>query len=81
VHLHTTAQNWQAKLQAATEAGCLRFDGALRGIGGCPMANDDLVGNMDSLLMMDYFKKTNQLPAINETALNKAIAMADRIFH
>ena len=81
VHLHTTAQNWQAKLAAANDAGCLRFDGALRGIGGCPMANDDLVGNMDSLMMMDYFKQNNQLPPINDAALAHATAMADRIFH
>ena len=48
VHLHSTEQNWKAKINAAYEAGCKRFDGALKGIGGCPMANDDLVGNMDT---------------------------------
>ena len=52
VHLHSTKQNWQEKLQAAVDAGCSRFDGALKGIGGCPMAQDDLVGNMDTELML-----------------------------
>ena len=48
VHLHSTSENWQQKLEAALAAGCRRFDGALKGIGGCPMANDELVGNMDT---------------------------------
>ena len=51
VHLHSTNKNWQQKIDAALEQGCTRFDGALKGIGGCPMADDELVGNMDSELM------------------------------
>ncbi|MGZ3845328.1 MAG: hydroxymethylglutaryl-CoA lyase, partial [Flavisolibacter sp.] len=47
VHLHSSPSNWKAKLEAAVNAGCQRFDGALKGIGGCPMAQDDLVGNMN----------------------------------
>ncbi|HET6995471.1 MAG TPA: hydroxymethylglutaryl-CoA lyase, partial [Chitinophagaceae bacterium] len=46
VHLHSTPGNWREKLDAAVKAGCRRFDGALKGIGGCPMADDELVGNM-----------------------------------
>ncbi|CAF0881444.1 unnamed protein product [Rotaria sordida] len=57
VHLHSTATNWQDKLAAAVDAGCKRFDGALKGIGGCPMAQDDLVGNMDSELMIGYLEE------------------------
>ena len=61
-------------------AGCLRFDGALNGIGGCPMAGDELVGNMDTLLMIDYFNQKKVLPALNEQALEKSIRLANEIF-
>ena len=53
--------NWKEKLQAAIDAGCTRFDGALKGIGGCPMAQDDLVGNMDSEKMIAHFKEQHLL--------------------
>ena len=80
VHLHSTFQNWQEKLDAALSAGCFRFDGALKGIGGCPMANDELVGNMDTELMIPYFQSKNLLPALNEDALKTASMMASNIF-
>ncbi|MBN8717869.1 hydroxymethylglutaryl-CoA lyase [Hydrobacter penzbergensis] len=80
VHLHSTAQNWEAKLTAALDAGCLRFDGALKGIGGCPMAQDDLVGNMDTLLMIGYFKERGFLKEINEQAMYNCLQIADSIF-
>ena len=80
VHLHSRRENSLEKLDAAFSAGCRRFDGALMGIGGCPMAGDDLVGNMDSLLMVNYFKKKNVLTVLNEAALNKSTAMASEIF-
>ncbi|CAN5587225.1 hydroxymethylglutaryl-CoA lyase [soil metagenome] len=80
VHLHSTINNWQEKLDAALTAGCLRFDGALKGIGGCPMANDELVGNMDTELMIPYFQSKYLLPALNEDALKTASMMASNIF-
>lgn len=80
VHLHSRRENSMEKLDAAYRAGCLRFDGALRGIGGCPMAGDDLVGNMDSLLMLDYFRKKNALPKLDELALERSRQLADEIF-
>ena len=80
VHLHSRRENSIDKLEAAISAGCRRFDGALNGIGGCPMAGDELVGNMDSLLMIDYFKKKNVLPVLNEEALEKSIRLANEIF-
>lgn len=80
VHLHSTALNWKAKAAAALEAGCTRFDGALKGIGGCPMAGDDLVGNMDTELMIPYFKEEGLLPALDMEALQKCSAMAAEIF-
>ena len=61
-------------------AGCRRFDGALNGIGGCPMAGDELVGNLDSLLMIDYFREKNLLPKLNEEALQASSLMAGEIF-
>ena len=80
VHLHSTPLNWQQKLDAAIAAGCLRFDGALKGIGGCPMANDELVGNMNTELMISYFQNKQLLPAINEKALEEALLIAADIF-
>lgn len=75
VHLHSTPANWKAKLEAALQAGCQRFDGALKGIGGCPMAGDELVGNMNTELIIDYLK----VP-LNKEALEKSISLANKIF-
>ena len=80
VHLHSAAQNRKEKLDAAFNAGCLRFDGAVNGIGGCPMAQDELVGNMDTVFMIDYFKKKNLLYNLDEEALQKSITIANEIF-
>jgi hydroxymethylglutaryl-CoA lyase len=80
VHLHSTSFNWKAKLDAALQAGCRRFDGALKGIGGCPMAGDDLVGNMDTTLMIPYFNQLNLLNNLNEQALSECIDVANGIF-
>lgn len=80
VHLHSGPSNWQEKLDAALRAGCKRFDGALKGIGGCPMANDELVGNMNSELMIGYLKERALLPALAEDALDKSLKMAAEIF-
>lgn len=80
VHLHSAPQNWKPKLKAAVDAGCQRFDGALKGIGGCPMAADDLVGNMDTEQMIGYFKDRGLLPAIDHAALSNSLAMAEQVF-
>jgi hydroxymethylglutaryl-CoA lyase len=80
VHLHSTAVNWQAKVDAALEAGCLRFDGALKGIGGCPMADDELVGNMDTELMIPYFQQKGLLNNLDMDALASCSRMATEIF-
>jgi hydroxymethylglutaryl-CoA lyase len=80
VHLHSTKLNWKEKLQAALDAGCKRFDGALKGIGGCPMAQDDLVGNMDSEKMISYFDEHNFFNNYNKEALAKSLRIADEIF-
>lgn len=80
VHLHSTSKNWRQKIDAALAEGCKRFDGALKGIGGCPMANNELVGNMDSELMINYFRQLGYCKQINSDALNRSIEMADEIF-
>ncbi len=80
VHLHSTAANWQVKVDAALQAGCSRFDGALKGIGGCPMAGDVLVGNMDTGLMIPYFNQQHLLNGIDLKALEKCNRMASEIF-
>jgi hydroxymethylglutaryl-CoA lyase len=80
VHLHSAATNWKAKVDAALRAGCKRFDGALKGIGGCPMADDELVGNMDTELMIPYFEQLGFLKNINKEALQKSSLLASEIF-
>jgi len=80
VHLHSTSLNWKQKIDAALDAGCRRFDGALKGIGGCPMADDELVGNMDTELMIPYFSKLNLLDNLDTNALKKASQLASEIF-
>jgi hydroxymethylglutaryl-CoA lyase len=80
VHLHSTITNREVKLEAAANAGCKRFDGALKGIGGCPMAQDELVGNIDSVFMIDYFKEKQMLNNLNEDALSKSLQLASQIF-
>ena len=80
VHLHSTQKNREEKLDAAFNAGCLRFDGALNGIGGCPMAQDELVGNIDTVFMIDYFKERKLVNNINQDALQKSIQLANEIF-
>jgi hydroxymethylglutaryl-CoA lyase len=80
VHLHSTPYNWKEKLEAAVDAGCKRIDGALKGIGGCPMAQDDLVGNMNSEWIIDYLEENGLITNINKAALEKCLDLASRIF-
>ena len=80
VHLHSTPENWKEKLDAAVKAGCQRFDGALKGIGGCPMADDELVGNMNSELMINYFEQHKLLDGLNKEALTESLRIAGEIF-
>ncbi|MEC4005011.1 hydroxymethylglutaryl-CoA lyase [Flavobacterium sp. SUN052] len=79
-HLHTTPDKWHEKVDAAYKAGCRRFDGAIQGFGGCPMAKDDLTGNMPTEKMLSYFTEqkanTNTSPMSFESAYN----VASRLF-
>jgi hydroxymethylglutaryl-CoA lyase len=80
VHLHSTPVNWMEKLDAAFKAGCRRFDGALKGIGGCPMADDELVGNMNSEWMVDHFEQEGIATGLSKEALENSLAIASQIF-
>lgn len=80
VHLHSKPDNWKEKLEAAVKAGCNRFDGALKGIGGCPMADDELVGNMNTEFMIDFFEEHNIFKGINKEALAESLQIAEEIF-
>lgn len=74
-HLHTTPSSWFEKINAAYNAGCRRFDGAIQGFGGCPMAKDELTGNMPTEKLLSYFtsKKAHDLNAMSfESAYNEA---------
>ncbi|CAH0995084.1 Hydroxymethylglutaryl-CoA lyase YngG [Emticicia aquatica] len=65
-HLHSTPNTWKEKIEAAFSAGCTRFDGAFLGYGGCPMADDELVGNMATENLLDFFQPNQHLKKINE---------------
>lgn len=75
-HLHTTPTKWREKIDAAYKAGCRRFDGAIQGFGGCPMAKDELTGNMPTEKMLSYFTSAKVGSGVNwmvfEAAHNKA---------
>ncbi len=75
-HLHTTPSKWHEKVDAAYKAGCRRFDGAIQGFGGCPMAKDELTGNMPTEKMLSYFTTvkadTSVKPMSFEASFNKA---------
>lgn len=79
-HFHSTPQKWEEKLAAAYDNGCRRFDGALGGFGGCPMALDDLVGNIATENLLQFLKKRGSLPAINQDALAEAQALVPEVF-
>lgn len=83
-HLHTTPDKWFEKIDAAYQAGCLRFDGAIQGFGGCPMAKDELTGNMPTEKLLSYFttqkENTNTSPMSFESAYNEATKLF-REFH
>ncbi|MGL1889517.1 MAG: hydroxymethylglutaryl-CoA lyase [Reichenbachiella sp.] len=80
VHLHSDLESSIGKIEAAYLAGCQRFDGAINGFGGCPMADDKLVGNMATETLLEYFKGHNIKIEYNQKALQKALNMAPNIF-
>lgn len=79
-HLHTTMEEWQGKVEAAWNSGCRRFDGALKGYGGCPMAKKELTGNMPSEKMIDYFIQNNIETGLDIDALHQSLSKSSMIF-
>jgi hydroxymethylglutaryl-CoA lyase len=80
VHLHSSPGNHREKLAAAFDAGCRRFDGAIGGIGGCPMADDELVGNMDTVSVVSYLKSKNLCDELDMDALAYSVQLSREIF-
>lgn len=79
-HLHTRPDAWQEKVEAAYNHGCRRFDSAMKGLGGCPMAEDELVGNMPTENLVNYFTRHNVKLGINDSAFNEAMRIAGITF-
>lgn len=79
-HFHTKPTEWKEKIDAAYNNGCRRFDGALKGYGGCPMADDELTGNMPTENLIHYFNEKKSELEIDEVKLSGAIAEADNLF-
>ena len=79
-HLHSSASNFNEKIQAAYDAGCRRFDGSILGIGGCPLADDNLVGNIPTEKMIEIFENKSEDLSINKQALNNSLKIATKIF-
>ena len=79
-HLHSNPKTALEKIDAAFKAGCKRFDGAIKGFGGCPMAKDDLVGNLATETILAYLTQKGFAPEINQEAFAKSLLLADEIF-
>jgi hydroxymethylglutaryl-CoA lyase len=79
-HFHATNDNWQLKLHSALMAGCRRFDGAIGGFGGCPMADDELVGNINTQNMLQYFENQGVNLELNKNEFNKSVEISKNIF-
>jgi len=79
-HLHTTPDRWFEKINAAYKAGCKRFDGAIQGFGGCPMAKDDLTGNMPTEKMLSYFTAAKADSGLNSLSFESAYNEATKVF-
>lgn len=79
-HLHTVPQKAESVVEAAYSAGCRRFDGAIKGFGGCPMAKNDLTGNMPTERMLEWFDKNQIETGINQSEFNEAMKCASAVF-
>ena len=79
-HLHTQPHNWREKVHAAYTNGCTRFDAAMKGFGGCPMAKDDLTGNMATENLVSYFSETNVPLQIDYQQFIRSLSQANDVF-
>lgn len=79
-HLHTTPDTWEEKVHTAYTNGCRRFDSAIKGYGGCPMATDKLTGNMATENLLNYFKKNSIITDIDDKAFEEAMQLSESTF-
>jgi hydroxymethylglutaryl-CoA lyase len=79
-HLHTTPTTWHEKIHAAYQAGCVRFDGAIQGFGGCPMAKDDLTGNMPTEKVLSYMTQVKAETNVKMMSFESSYNEATKIF-
>jgi hydroxymethylglutaryl-CoA lyase len=79
-HLHTTPDKWFEKVNAAYNSGCKRFDGAILGFGGCPMAKDELTGNMPTEKLLSYFTSKKETTNLNSISFESAYNESKKIF-
>jgi hydroxymethylglutaryl-CoA lyase len=80
-HLHSTKEAIAEKVLAGLKGGCTRFDGALKGYGGCPMAKDELVGNMATELMIETLEQAGENLNLNKTELAEVMKLANYVFN
>lgn len=80
-HLHAVREHAAELTEAAFHGGCRYFEGAVKGYGGCPMAKDDLTGNMPTEIMLDWFISQGVETGVSETAFNKALVTSSIVFH
>jgi hydroxymethylglutaryl-CoA lyase len=80
-HLHTQPHNWREKVEAAYKSGCRRFDAAMKGYGGCPMAKDELTGNMPTENMLSYFVESGIETGLNQEAFIEAMSLVPEVFN
>ena len=79
-HFHATNDTWQMKIESAHQAGCRRFDGAIGGFGGCPMAEDELVGNINTQNMIQYFENQGVELGLDKNEFVKSVEISRNIF-
>lgn len=79
-HIHIRPPEWRVKIDAAYKNGCRRFDGAMKGFGGCPMASDELVGNMPTEALINYFNDAKVDLGLDKDAFEKSANMASEVF-
>lgn len=81
IHLHSTPSSWLEKIEAAWESGCRRFDSSLRGYGGCPMASDNLTGNIATESLISFLEAKGENHGLDLEKWNEAITFSGRIFY
>lgn len=79
-HFHTTPDTWKEKVKTAYENGCRRFDGAIKGFGGCPMAKDDLTGNMPMENLIQFLSEQEESYGVNKVAFQQAMEQVYTVF-